>query len=319
MTTSGVYSFSVNRDQIIRMAMLIIGKLEQSEVPTAQETTDCSTFLNMLVKQWQGKSDFSAGLKTWTRKHGHLFLSSTTGALSVGGSANGWTNSYIKTTLSASAASGQPVILVVSASGLLVNDYIAIQLASGALFWSRVLTIVSNTITLTTNLPSDANSGAVVFDYTTPAQSPIVIETAFLRDINNEDTPLRIMTVQDYDNVPSKTDVTAASDPTAIYYEQGLSVGTVYTDTPATNDVTKHIGMTYMETVQDFVNPTDTPYYPQEWYLALSYGLAKIIAPIFSAGWTPVMEANAETSLAIAQKKEPEVTHMFFQPKEDGF
>lgn len=72
MTTSGVYSFSVTRDQIVRLAMLNIGQLQDIEVPTAQELTDCSMFLNMMVKQWMGKADFAPGLKTWTRRHGHL-------------------------------------------------------------------------------------------------------------------------------------------------------------------------------------------------------------------------------------------------------
>ena len=51
MTTSGIYSFSVNRDQIIRIAMMNIGKLDEIETPSAQDITDCNLVLNMLVKQ----------------------------------------------------------------------------------------------------------------------------------------------------------------------------------------------------------------------------------------------------------------------------
>ena len=57
VTTSGVNTYSVNRDKIIRLAMLTLGKLEENETPTAQEMTDCADFLNMMCKQWQGKAD----------------------------------------------------------------------------------------------------------------------------------------------------------------------------------------------------------------------------------------------------------------------
>lgn len=317
MTTSGVYSLSVNRDQIVRQAMLNIGKIDPGESPTAQETTDCVFLLNLLVKQWQGNADGAPGLKTWTRRHGHLFLSSTTGQYTVGPSGTGWTNSYVTTTTTSSAAAGQAVVLVTSSTGMTAGDNFGLQLDSGALFWSTIFTKVGLTITLTTNLPSVSSTGSVVFDYTTTAQQPVVIETVFLRDINNADTPVRMLTVQDYDNLPSKVDTTAPADPTSIYYEFLLTNSNLYTDCAAAQDVTKHLCLTYMEAVQGFVNATDNPEYPQEYFLPLTWGLAKQIAPMFNAPWTQNMQSNYEISLGIAQRKEPERTTMYFQPGED--
>ena len=80
MATSGTYSFGVTKYDIIRQAMLNIGKLDPVEAPTAEEMDDCSRLLNMMCKQWMGKTDFAPGLKVWTRKRGHLLLSNTTGA-----------------------------------------------------------------------------------------------------------------------------------------------------------------------------------------------------------------------------------------------
>lgn len=318
MTTSGTYSFSVARDDVIRLAMLNIGKLEENETPSARETTDCSMMLNMLVKQWQGTADFAPGLKTWTRRHGHLFLSSTTGQYTLGPGGTGWTNNYVTTTLTAAAASGQPVVLVTANTGMVVGDNFGVVLTSGALFWSTIKTIASLTITLNTNLPTGASSGGVVFDYTTTAQQPIVIETAFLRDYTNSDTPIRKMIVQEYDYLPSKTNPTFISDPTSIYYEFQLTNGVLYTDCAGSIDTTKHIGMTYMEAVQDLNSANDTFEYPQEWYLALAWGLAKQICPMFNAPWTELMKENAAMALAIAQKKEPDRSVMYFQCGEDG-
>jgi len=317
MTTSGTYSFSVSRDDIVRESLLNIRKLDELEIPTPQETQDCARKLNMLVKQWQGTADFAPGLKTWTRRHGHLFLSNSTGQYTVGPGGIGWTNSYVGTTLTASAASGQPVITVASATGLSANQNIGVALNSGSLFWSTILSVIGTTVTLNSNLTGDAAANSIVFAYTTTAQQPVVIETAFLRDINNDDTPLNIIrTIGDYDLLPSKNNTDFVSDPTAIYYEFQLTNGVLYTDVAASQDVSKHICMSYLEAVQDFTNPLDTPEYPQEWFLALSWGLAKQICPMYGATWTPLMQDNFTSALAIAQRKETEIVTMFFQSRE---
>lgn len=314
MTTSGVYSFTVNRDQIITMAMKLIGKLDAIEVPSADEMSDCALMLNMMIKQWQGVADFAPGLKTWMRRHGHLFLSTTTGQYTVGPNGTGWTNSYVGTTLATNAAGSQPVITVVSATGVAALDKIGIQLASGNLFWGVVSMVVGTTVTLTGNLPSAALLGGVVFVYATTAQQPVYIETCFLRDINNNDIPIKIMrSIEEYDVLPSKTNITYISDPTAIYYEFQLVNGVLYTDIGAAQDVTKHLGMSYFEAAQDFVNPTDTPSYPQEWYLPLAWGLGEQICPMFNATWTPNMDTAKKAALAVAQNKEGQTSAMYFQ------
>lgn len=314
MATSGVYTYSVSRDKIIRLALLTIRKLDELETPTPQETTDCADFLNMLCKQWQGQADFAPGLKTWHRRRASLFLSSTTNKYTVGPGGTGWTESYTGTTLTAAAASGQAVIAVKSATGISVNDNIGVQLDSGALQWTTVSSIASLNITLAANLSGKASANNNVFDYTTTAQQPVVVEAAILRDINNLDTPLTIIRdTATYDALPSKNDTTNKGDPTAIYPEFLLTNSNFYTDIGAANDVTKHIVITYLEAAQDFVNATDTPEYPQEWYLALALGLAKLIAPMYGATWSQANEANYTTALAIAQRKEPEVSMLYFQ------
>jgi hypothetical protein len=157
----------------------------------------------------------------------------------------------------------------------------------------------------------------VVFDYATTATQPVVIEDVFLRDIYNSDTPLKKLTVQEYDYNPSKTNPQFISDPTAVYYEFQLTNSYLFTDCAAANDTSKHICITYLEAVQDVTNPNDNTVYPQEWFLPLCWGLAKNAAPMFRAPWTANMESSYKESLAIAQKKEPERSMMYFAPGED--
>ncbi len=241
MSTSGTYTFTVNRDQIIRDAMLNIGKLDGVEVPSPEEVTDCAFKLSMLVKQWMGKTDFAPGLKVWTRRRGYLFLSSSTGQYSVGQTATGYTNSFTATTTSATAASGATAVAVTSATGFATSYYIGVLLSTGALQWTTVSSVSGTTINLAVPLTASVSSGTTVYVYATTGTQPLTIESALLRDANNQDTPLAIMpTTQDYDNLTNKADPTNIADPTAVYYEFQLTNSYLYTQCGAASDLTKY-------------------------------------------------------------------------------
>lgn len=314
MATSGSYSFAVTRDDIIRQAMLNIRRLDPDTSPLAQETNDCARVLNMMCKQWMGKSDFAPGLKVWTRKTGHLLLSPTTGVYTINSTANGWTNTLVQTTTTAGAAVGAGSVTVASTAGLSATMNVGIRLDSGAIFYTTILSVVGSVVNLVATLTGASASGNPVFAYTAAAQAPLHVEAAVLRDNTNNDTPLKFLTVQSYAYLPNKADVTNIGDPTAVLYEAGINTGTLSTDVGAALDTTKQIVLTYLEPVQDFVNPLDTPYYPQEWYLALCWGLSEQICPMFGANWTQKMEGLKTTALTIARNKGAEVSSLFFQP-----
>jgi hypothetical protein len=201
---------------------------------------------------------------------------------------------------------------------MLAGDNFGIELDSGVIYWTTIALggISGLNVTINGSLPSQSSVNSVIYDYTTTAQQPDVIETAFLRDSTLSDIPLNIMTLQEYDFLPSKASPTYISDPTAIYYEWQLGGGILNTDVAGSADLTKHICLSYMESIQDFNNPLDTPEYPQEYLLPLALGLSKLICPMFVAEWTPLMQENFNTALAIAQKKEPQRETMFFQSRD---
>ncbi len=317
MTTSGTYSFSVNRDDIIRMALLTIRKLDEIEGPTPQDTRDCSMWLNMLVKQWQGTADFAPGLKTWMRRRASLFLSTATGKYTVGPSGTGWTESFVDTTTTAAAAASQAVVAVASVTGMAASDKFGVVLASGDIFWGVILSINSLNVTLTSNLTGAVASGAAVYTYTTTAQQPVKIESAVLRNSDNHDTPVFVYAnTQDYDVLPAKADPSQTGDPSSIYYEFQLGNSFLYTDVGAALDVSKRLVLTYLEAAQDFNAATDTPEYPQEWYLPLALGLARLAAPMYGTAWSTTNQENYMSALAVAQRKEPEMNTMYFQSGE---
>lgn len=317
MSTSGSYSFSVSAAAIIRQALLNIHALDPVDPPRAEDLSDCMIVLNMLCKQWMGKTDFAPGLKVWTRQRGHLFLSGSTGKLIIGPSAVGWTLDYARSTAKIAAASGAGAVTLASTAGVATGYHIGVILDSGDLFWTTASGVAGLVVSLSDTLPSAASAGNYVFSYQTAAQNPLQIETAVLRDDDNSDTPLRVMTVQSYDYLPNKADPTNEGDPSAIYVERRLGESFVYLDVGAAQDVSKHIVLTFLEPVQDFTSVADEPYYPQEWYLALCWGLSEQIAPMYRASWTQKQEQLKNSALAIAREGDPEKSELFFQPGAD--
>ena len=63
MATSGTTTYTVTRDDIIKRALRLVGGLGQGETPTAAQTSEAATALNMLVKHLANR-----GVLLWSRK-----------------------------------------------------------------------------------------------------------------------------------------------------------------------------------------------------------------------------------------------------------
>lgn len=329
MPTSGTWSFTVTRDDIIREAMLNVGAIGEAEVPTAQEVTDCARKLNMMVKQWMGSNDFAPGLKMWERQRADLFLSSTKGVYALGPSGDNWAagvtalpgQNYGQDQLNANAAASATTLSlgVGSTSNFTAGDFLVVQLNSGDIYSTTVSSVNSGAGTIAIpgpGLPSAANANNYVWNFTTKGQRPEAIVTCILRDITNADTPLDPMTVQDYEVLPTKTMSSFQSDPSAFYYEAQLTNGQIYLDIAGVQDVTKHLHMVYVRPVMDFNNPGDNPEYPQQWYRALCWGLSREICGMFDTDWSEDMDFNYRESVAMARESVPETTTFYFQPNQ---
>lgn len=343
MALSGTYNFTVVRDDIIREAMLNVGAIGESEVPTAQEVNDCARKLNMLVKQWMGKQDFAPGLKMWTRQRGDLFLSSTQNMYYLGpggtiANASNWAagvtalpgQNYGQDQTIAATVAGSAVLTVGvgSTSNYTQADFIVVQLASGDIFSSTIASINAGAGTVTMNavIPTGNSVGvnAYIWNYTTVGQRPLDIVTCILRDINFNDTPIDTITIQQYEMLPAKVQPGNTADPTCIYYESQFASGTspngpgtLYIDCYGAQDVTKHLHIVYLRPVMDFDNSADNPEYPQAWYRALCWGLAREICGMFDAEWSQDMDLNYREAVAMAREPDSETTVMFFNAKED--
>lgn len=314
MTTSGTYSFSVTRDQICTQAAVENGLIAEGETLNAYQLNILTLKLNMLVKQWQGRADFAPGLKVWKRMRGDLVLDPAKSFYQIGstGSAR-WASNLTRGTIASNVAQGATSIPLASASGMTNGDQFGVLLQNGTIYWTTA-TFSGNTATIPgPGLPSPALANGLVYDYTTLQIQPLEILTGVLRDSSNTDTPLRPLTIQLYESLPTKADPATASDPLAYYYERQLGNGMLYLNTyPA--DLSKYLHFVFLAPMQDFDNATDTPDYPQNWFLPLVYGLAVHSAPSFSKPISTDLEKLLEMSLAVARNQDPEESQLFFQP-----
>ena len=342
MTTSNSVSWNANTIQIITQAMKYIGALGEGEQPTSEEYNDCLWHLNAMCKKYIAKNDYSPGLKMWLRQRGIAFLANNTGTYILGSQAQTgasyWTNSYMYTnstggnaanattikcaTTSALSIQPQPASNAASTGALTGGMYVGIQLDNGQLYWTIVSSITNGTqFVIQTGLPSASNNiNNLIFAFQSVATPPQVIESAVLRDSQQNDTPMTILTLEQWMTNPSKQSAGYIGDPISIYYEpdlygySGQGTGTLYTDVAGAQDTSKAILLSYMTEIQDFVNPIDEMHFPKEWAEALFKGLGRSIHPMFNSPWSKEQELQANEALRIARNSNNKRSTMGFCP-----
>lgn len=278
-------NFEVDRDDLIKLALLNLVVVDEEDDPSPTQYSQGAQYLNLLAKMWQ-----SDGLQLWASKYGYILpttgvSSVAIGKIAAGGSAHA-VSSYVYTTTSAAASSGASTITVTSITGISASDVIGIELSSGSMQWTTVNGAPSgSTVTLTATLTGNVASGAAVYTYASSAliDRPLKIYEAFRRkSSDNIDTPLVMLTNQEYNNLSSKTTATV---PVQWYYDPQINsstneypgAGNFYV-WPRFNNGDDVIVIRYQRPFADFDASTDTPDFPQEWFLPLLWGLTALLA-----------------------------------------
>lgn len=121
--------------------------------------------------------------------------------------------------------------------------------------------------------PSAVGVGALVVD------RPLRILDAFIRTLStgtpNQDTPLWILSRQEYEQFGSKTQ---GSIPNSIYYQPLIPNGLLTTYPPPSISSVYEIHLFVQVPISDIINSTDTPDFPSECYQALKWNLCQEIA-----------------------------------------
>lgn len=317
MTTSASVDFSVSRDNLIGDALRMVGAIGPDDTPTTNQVTHAARILNMVAKSWQ-----SYGCQLWARKVGFLLPQEDVNEINLGPTGEHATTSYTITTLASAAVSGASTVVVSSATGITTTYNIGVELDSGDIDWTTVNGAPSGTtVTLTAELTGAAASGNFVYVYQTKIQRPLRILEAYNRIYTTAtaytEYEIDVMPKQEYEMLGNKT---TEGFPVMISYDPYLDNGRAYIYPRFANgDVV--IKIVFQRPYEDFDASGDTPDFPSEWYLALMYGLAVVLAPVYGM---PVqdrtlLKQEAHMVFTEALSNEPEEGSFQIQPDTEDF
>ena len=276
MTTSGVTSFSVTRDEIIRLAFEDLGIYAPGfQTPTAGQVDTANKRLNMMIKAWQ-----AAGIGLWLYKLCTLPLKAGAQSYLLGPSGDNCTlsDSMGETTVLTGAVAGAGTISVTAITGMVSGQYIGIQLDNGTIQWTTINgTPSGHAVALAAVLTASAAAGNVVFFYTTRLPRPVDVVEARSRTIDEVELPLTKISRDEYMSMPLKS----STGPTVqYYYDPQTTNGRMFVWQVETVLSTR-IVFTGRIPIQDFVYTDNTPDFPQEWFDALHFNLAWRMAPAY--------------------------------------
>jgi len=311
MTTSNSFNYSVTALDIITDALENIGAIASGEAVEAADSATCLRSLNFLVKSMGQGLDMAGGLKMFTRKTGYLFLQKNQGSYTLGPSGDNAALTYAQTTVRVAGVTANTTIELTSTTGITAGDYIGIKLDSGAIQWTTVSSVTdSDTLVIpASGLTASAAAGNVVFAYTTKLMRPISINHISLIDTDGNENVVLPMSRLRYDNIPAKY---VDSTPAYYLYENTLINGTVYFDVQP-DELSLVAKINFFAQLEDYDLLTNDIAFPQEWYLALSWGLAKIVAPKFGATWGQLEESNYIDHMAKVRSSYGDTSELYFQ------
>jgi hypothetical protein len=132
---------------------------------------------------------------------------------------------------------------------------------------------------LNIDLTSGSSSYGIGIGQANDSPKPLKILQAWNRDLTSSvDIPMRIVSRQEYNLLGNKT---SSGNPIQLYYEPLVDYGVihVFPVPTATEETNNNIYIVYQRPFEDFDAAIDTPDFPQEWYDAVTYGLATRLAP----------------------------------------
>ena len=277
MATSGTVTFNLDRDEIIKDALVDIGAIASEDTPPAAIVNHASRKLNMLLKAWQAD-----GLQLWLNKEVVLFLDGTKQYYKLGPSGDHAVlrTDYNKTEVKVAAVATDTSIDVDTTSGMSVSDYIGIVLDDGTIHWSTVSSITdSDTVVIADALATGATAAVDnnVYWYTTKINRPLRITDAVVRNDSEEDLWVTVFSRNEYFEMSGKS---TTGQITNVYYDPQRTSGNLYTY-PTTDSVTDRLVLRCQMPIEDMTTATDNIDCPQEWLLAIQLKLAVLLSPSY--------------------------------------
>jgi hypothetical protein len=306
MAVSNSFDFTVTRDNVIHAAFRIIGILAPGDTPLAARVTTAAEALNMMLKTWQAE-----GIGLWLNQEVTLLLQADDVDYSIGPSGDHCSGTVVKTEVATAAAAADTDIVVDSITGISDGDYAGIETDNGDIHWTTINgDPADSTIVLTAGLDYAAAVDNHVYTYTTKTQRPLEIIDAHLRNADDNDVALSIISRQEYKALSDKA---SEATPNQIYYDGQLTNGVLYV-WPEPGDVKDRIIMTIKRPICDMDSATDNFDLPIEWAKAIKFNLAMELAPEYDVPISSDVVALALSSKKAVSGFDRETTSIYFRP-----
>ena len=271
MTTSGTYSASFQRNTIIENALRNLGVTEQGDIPSADQYSEASEVLNMMIKNWRGIGVIIP-LLDW------IVVPLHTSSVVLG--SDGMDYECIRN--HTSSADTQPI------TG-----------ASWAGYWFQLGTSTGGAWVTGTAYQSICNYD---LDASITDISSGFIRVSSVQGQKPFDRPLRKITQQEYFDLGNKT---VATVPSMIYFQRhGNQVKPqlfMYGYPNSSTDFTLNLSVErYPQDITAVNNNTD---FPQEWEEAITLNLSKRLALQYGTEGQIIQNINnqAAESLSLAR------------------
>ena len=149
--------------------------------------------------------------------------------------------------------------------------------------WSTQKLLVYQMQEETHTLVASTNSYTIGSGATIDTTRPVTIESAFIRDSSNYDSPLRVINKAEYDRISMKG--SEASYPERLFYDPGFSNGTIYLyPTPSTANT---LHFTSWKPFSTFATLATSATFPPGYNQLLVYNLAVLLGAEFNAQVRP--------------------------------
>lgn len=291
MATSGSTNFSVNRDTLIKDALIDVGAITTEDTPSDAIVAHASRLLNMMLKAW-----VADGLHLWKIRPFTLLLENGIRSYSLGPTGDNASLSMNDTTVKVAGVATDTALDVVTTSGMVAADIICVELDDNTLHETTIQSVTdSDTVVLTDALPSGTAIGNRVYWYTTKIPRPLEIENLNIVDSSDISRPVSLLSRSDYYNYTNKT---LAGEVVQAYFDPTLTTSTLYVyNVP--NKVDKTIEMIGYFPIEDMDSAANDFDIPQEWLLAVKSNLAILLAPSYG---TRSEQINILRGIAVEEK-----------------
>lgn len=285
MTTSSSYNWSLTGTEIITEALELLGVFGAGETLNPDDQATCLRSLNGMIKTYAAN-----GIGLWKNVEATLFPAYEGYSYSIGPTGDHCSTGAYKTEIYTAAVSGAATITVDSDDNITNGDYIGIELDDSTVQWTTVNGVpAADVVTLTDVLTDTVSVDNHVYNYTSKIQRPTEIIEVRSVSPSNYQSPLGIISRQEYMALSAKTSKGSA---TQVYYDPLLTDGKLYV-WPACTDVQEYLKFTCKIQIEDFDSASNDADFPQEWLLPLAWNLAIIVAPKFGKQLDQVFLATA--------------------------